>query len=127
MKNIKNLWIKLFGIPETFLCNNETPVANLLSNNKDPEIPVLFMEDIWVTDFLKDHHMKFTEVLLRIKENSNCPDFYAVLWASSIVNATSLSGKPSPALNAFGFIPLLPCIGGYKPPEFCSKQRFEKK
>ena len=121
---IKTFWNDVFSTPCTFICGNSKTASNLLQKL---EVPILFLDDLWVENQLKMYYTKFNDYLFKIRKDINCSISQAVLWASSIVNS-NITGKEliAPAFRAFEFIPLLPCVKGCNPPLFDSKQRYEK-
>ena len=126
LDHIQNFWIDVFKMPYTFICSNNTSVSTLLRSDEDLKIPVLFSDETWVIDHLNNYYRNFTDNFLRIMKDTNCSMSHAALWASSMANSTSASSeRQPPAFCAFEFIPLLPCIKGYKPPIFNSHQQYE--
>ena len=124
MQHIKELWINIFGKPCAFLISNSTILGSVLKNIEDCEILFLCLEDSWVKDQLDKFYTELTDIVSKIVVESNCGISQAVFWGSSILNKSSTSGKSPPALCAFGIIPLLPCIGNYRPPQFHSETQY---
>ena len=127
LDHIKKLWIDVFKTPYTFICCAKTAVSTILKNDEDPTIPILFLDENWVVDHLNEYYRIFTDNFFSIMKDTNCSMSVAALWASSVANSTSAtSEKQPPAFCAFQFIPLLPCIKGYKPPRFDTTQHYDE-
>ena len=126
LDHIENLWINIFNTPYTFICSTNTAISTILKSEEDLTIPILFLDETWVINDLNEYYSKFTDNFFRILKDTNCSRSQAALWTSSIANSTSSSpNKLAPAFCAFDFIPLLPCIKGYKPPTFNCNQQYE--
>ena len=124
--SIENNWIKVFGKPCTLIFSNKAAdTPNFLPEN-DSRLPILLLEGEWVSRDFYIHLTKFNEELSKILKNSACSLPVALSWANANINGTASTYKEAPALCAFGIIPLLPCVKGYKPPAFDSNQQYEK-
>ena len=124
LNHIKSFWNDIFSTPNTFICGNSKTISDLLLNL---EVPILFFDSSWVGDHLRNYYNKFEDSLFKIRKDVNCSISQAVLWASSIANSTCSGAEIiTPALHAFEFIPLLPCVKEYKPPQFNTKKQYDK-
>ena len=124
LQQVKEIWVDVFGKPNTFICSDQTILTDLLT--AENSISFLSLQGSWVLDILEEHYIKLTNAVSKIMVSCECPLSQAVFWASSIINGQSTSKKPAPALFAFGIIPLLPCIENYKPPHFKDEKQYAR-
>ena len=128
VEHIQYFWTNTFGKPCTFICStmNSLGLSALLGNIKDPEVPILCLEGGWIIEEVRTYNSKLIKKSFNIVDNSNCSLSHAVFWASSLMNTEGTSKMLAPSIAAFEMIPILSCVGGFKPPPFKTELQYQK-